>query len=394
MKRFAMFIGTVVGVAGLLWSPSMVLAEPTTKLPESFFSETPDSTFKISYDEWDALLRGAVLNVSMPSRKKAAGATPGINTRLKNRVNQLTGHNANRFYFEYFRANPQLKGHVSQIRSSMEQLPDLIDLGKFSANEQLAYWLNLYNVTVLDELLKVYPTKDIRQLLTGEDGLLQRKLLKVAGVELSLNDIDREILQPRFVDEPLYIYGLYQGHIGSPSIRKHAYTGDNVRRSLQHNAVDFVNSNRGTYPVADRFHISVFYQQYAALFPDFDTDLKAHLNRYLDPQEQDALAAAPTLLADIANWQVTDVHGSNRQFGGGAASNAAALLDGFTPSNNGEISNTALLESLTTDKVTPVSIYTPEQLQQLKELNMRRLEQTGTVTVTDLVSQESEVKPD
>lgn len=386
------YLASIICPIGMLLLLPNVYAATATKLPEAFFSETPDSTFKIRYDDWDALLKGSVLNVSMPSRKKVAATGPGINTRLKNRVNQLTGHNANRFYFEHFRANPQLKMHVSQIRSSIEQLPDLIDLGEFSANEQLAYWLNLYNVTVLDELLKVYPTKDIRQLLMGDDGLLERKILKVAGVKLSLNDIDREILQTRFVDEPLYIYGLYQGHIGSPNIRKHAYTGDNVKRALQHNAVDFVNSNRGTYPVADRFHISVFYQQYAALFPDFNADLKVHLSRYLDPQEQDVLATAPALLADIENWQVTDVYGSNRQFGGGAASNAAALLDGFSPSNNGEISNTAMLESLTTDKVVPVSIYSPEQIKQLKELNLRRLQQSGTVTVTDLLPQATEVK--
>lgn len=212
MKHFTKTISTI----GLLLLLPNGYAATAVALPDAFFSETPDSTFKIRYDDWDALLKASVLNVSMPSRKKAAPATPGINTRLKNRVNQLTGHNANRFYFEHFRANPQFKLHVSQIRSSLAQLPDLIDLGDFSANEQLAYWLNLYNVTVLDELLKVYPTKDIRQLLMGDDGLLERKILKVAGVELSLNDIDREILQPRFVDEPLYIYGLYQGHIGSP----------------------------------------------------------------------------------------------------------------------------------------------------------------------------------
>jgi len=387
MDHFKIIIGAI-GL--LLLLPNSCLA--AMELPDEFFSETPDSTFKIRYDDWDALLKGAVLNASMPSRKKAAASTPTINTRMKNRVDRLTGNNANRFYFEHFRANPQLKLHVSHIRSSLEQLPDVIDLGDFSSKEQLAYWLNLYNVTVLDELLKVYPTRDIQQFLTGDAGLLERKLLKVAGVELSLNDIDREILQPRFVDEPLYIYGLYQGHIGSPNVRKHAYTGENVKRALQHNAVDFINSNRGTYPLADGFHVSVFYQQYAALFPDFNVDLKAHLSRFLDAQEQDALAKSPMLSADITNWQVTDIYGSNRNFGGGAASSAAALLDGFSPSSGGEIANTAILETLAMDKVVPVSTFSPEQLKQLKALNLQRLQQTGTVTVTDLLPQAMEIK--
>lgn len=125
----------IIGAIGLLGLLPNVHATTTTKLPDAFFAETPESTFKIRYDDWDALLKNSVLNVSIPSRKKAPSATPGINTRLKNRVNQLTGHNANRFYFEHFRANPHLKLHVSQIRNSLAKLPDVIDLAEFSANE-------------------------------------------------------------------------------------------------------------------------------------------------------------------------------------------------------------------------------------------------------------------
>ena len=101
-------------------------------------------------------------------------------------------------------------------------------------------------------------------------------------------------MRQNYDNDPLIIYGLYQGNIGGPNIRRTAYTGKDVYRALKNNATEFINSNRGTYSKDERvFEVSVLYDRNRAYFPDFDADLS----------------------------------GSYRDLGGSFADNRAALLD-------------------------------------------------------------------
>ncbi|WP_306522131.1 DUF547 domain-containing protein [Rheinheimera sp.] len=343
----------------------------------------------INYDDLDAVLQTSVLSAGLPSRKKAAITNASIGTLLKNNHNPLTAMAGNRFSFEEYKNNAQMRQIVSNIRNSLQKLPSEAQLSDFSNKEQLAYWLNLYNITVIDEIIQVYPLKNLQDFVVGEGGLLQRKLLKVAGVELSLNDIQFEILQKKFPDQPQIIYGLYQGYIGSPSIRARAYSAANVSRMLNMNAHEFINSNRGTYPVGkDGFRVAGFYQRSASYFPDFQQDLKEHLLKYLNAEDKAALERNSELIASIEDWSVTDIFGTTRRFGGGAATNTAALLDAFTSAGGGEVANVGMLAESVMDKSADYGRFAPDQVLKIKELQLRRANQAGAVTVTDLGSEE------
>lgn len=362
-----------------------------TTLPESFFGETADSTFTINYDDLDAILNASVLPAGLPSRKKAAVSSATVGTRMKNNSNPLTSASGNRFAYEEFKNNEQMKQIVNRIRSSLEAVPTELPLSDFNKRQQLAYWLNLYNITVIDEIIKIYPKKNLEDFITDEDdGLLQKKILKVAGVELSLNDIQFEILLKNYQDQPDVIYGLHQGYIGSPNIRKRAYTGENVMRALQNNANDFVNSNRGTFMDGKRgYRVSGFYQRSAAFFPNFEQDLKLHLLEHIRESEKADLEQAPELIANINDWTVTDIYGTTRNFGGAAATNSAALLDSFSQINdrgpdNTEVANLGLLGNSLAQRSVSYGRFSAEQALKIKELNLHRQNQPGAVTVTDL----------
>ena len=117
--------------------------------------------------------------------------------------------------------------------------------------------------------------------------MLSKKLLTVAGMPLSLNDIQFTILKQNYDNDPLIIYGLYQGYIGGPNIRKRAYTGADVYRSLANNAIEFTNSNRGTYSKDEKvFRVSSLYERNRVYFPDFNSDLSKHLLVYLEGYER------------------------------------------------------------------------------------------------------------
>ena len=203
-------------------------ASNTSTVPELFHGFDANSNLVIDYTDLDSLLDAVVLDTGRSTRAKADPNHAKTGTRMKAKVNLYTVSEGNRFYYEIFKDNDQNQQTLANIRARLESIPLAVPLEKFSRDEQLAYWLNLYNITVIGEIARIYPTNDLRKVLTGKKSFLSRKLLNVAGVPLSLDDIQFTILKQNYDGNPLVIYGLDPGNIGGPSIRKNAYTGKYV----------------------------------------------------------------------------------------------------------------------------------------------------------------------
>lgn len=319
------------------------------EVPEPFQGFDDTSKYTINYDDLTALLGILVADVGRSDRKKAARSDAKTGTRVQAKVNRSTINEGNRFYFETFVGNDAGQQKLNDIQKGLEKTTTEVPLENFSRDEQLAYWLNLYNVTVLNEIVKVYPQRSLEKLLQGKKSILAKKLLTVEGVSLSLNDIQFTILKQNYDNDPLIIYGLYQGIIGGPNIRNSAYTGADVYRALAENAVMFINSNRGTASKsAKKFRVSSFYERNRAYFPNFTSDLTAHLLGYLEGDERTALQVATTLKSDINDWTVTDLGGTRRVIGGSFASSGAALMgavSGGSSSNYGASASSGVSSS-------------------------------------------------
>lgn len=377
-------------------------------VPEPFRGHNSEATFKIQYDDVDAILRTMVVDVGRSTRKKAPEVRAQTGTRMRNKVQRETATEGNRFYFEEFKDNEGFQDMLHQVRLSLESIPNQVPLEKFNRTEQLAYWLNLHNIALIDELVKIYPENDLKKELNGRKSILDQKILTVSGVSLSLNDIRHTILPSNYENNPMVLYGLYQGVIGGPNIRKRAYNAENVWRYLQENAEEFINSNRGTFVQNDDFEVSVMYEQNALYFPNFDTDLKAHLMRFIEGPEKSALMAVNTLDPDIDNWTITDVYGSYQHIGGSFTDNKAAMMDSIVsmqPAGEGngggagsggpgglpvgmQSANMSFASSAVMSKTLDASRFSPDVLIHINELKRkeeetRRLKE-GFVTVEEL----------
>ena len=316
-----LLIGVIVSLGG--WAD-----EPLQTVPEQFRGFDAASTYRILYNDVDGLLSAAVVDVGRSTREKAEPQQAKTGTRMKVNVKRATINEGNRFMYEAFEDEEQNQQFLKQLRASLEAIPDLVTLEVFNRDEQLAYWLNLYNITLLDELVAIYPKRDLKKTITGKKSILAKKLLTVGEVPLSLNDIQFTILRQNYENNPLIIYGLHQGIIGGPNIRKKAYKGTTVWRQLEDNAVEFINSNRGTYSDSPTvFKVSSLYDRNSVFFQDFESDLRFHLLGYLEGPERQELQSATKIRANINDWTITDLYGSYREIGGSFADNNAALLD-------------------------------------------------------------------
>lgn len=384
LKKFAI-ISLVLASA---WVVNGVAA-----VPAPFQGHDPDSAFSINYGDVDAILTTMVVDVGRSTREVSAPNRAKTGTRMKAKVSRTTSKEGNRFYFEEFEDNEEYQQALHNIRTALEAIPGRMPLESFSRREQLAYWLNLYNITLLDELVQIYPERDVKREIIGRKSILDEKILNVAGVPLSLNDIQYTVLAENYDNDPLIMYGLFQGAIGGPNIRKRAYTGENVRRYLQDNAEEFVNSNRGTYSRNRDFEVSTLYERNSRYFPNFDQDLKQHLLQYIEGPERTDLQAADELDPDIDDWNIADVYGSYQEIGGSFADSSAALMDAVISTQpDGEggtiVTNASASYSSLVAKAEPVSVISPEQLDMLHSIKAREeaanLMKEGRVTVEEL----------
>ncbi len=395
-------LSTVIASTALL-TLSMVANAEITAVPEPFQGSNPDSTYTIKYDDVNGLLKKLVVNTGRSSREKSAPTQARTGTRMKLSIKRATVNEGNRFYYEVFAGDDEAKAVLRHVRKSLEIVPEQVPLGAFSRNEQLAYWLNLYNVTLLDEIVKIYPMRNLKKILEGNKSILDGKVLTVAGVPLSLNDIEF-ILRKNYDGDPLVIYGLYQGIIGGPNIRKGAYTGPTVYAALEDNAEEFVNSNRGTYATDEKtFRVSSLYGRDEAFFAS-DEALKKHLLRYLQSPEREELESSSRIKRDIDDWTITDLYGSSRELGGSLAASKVALMDSFKGSQPGDkagssvSTNFSAASSMIISKAPSDKRFSPELMLRLQEINARRertAEGHATVTVEELGTVDVEpVEPD
>jgi len=369
-----LIIGTTLISTYLLSLSAIALDKQTL---ERFSQYDNSSEFIIQYEDVDLLLDVAVLYVGQSNREKAKQDRSNIGTRLRNKTKRNTALEGNRFRYEEFDV-PKRISLLVNVRKSLERLPTDSPLELFPKNEQLAYWLNLYNISLLEQLIDIYPKRSLKSDLEDSD-LFSKKILTIADVALSLDDI-KEIVVYKFGHDPLLIYGFHQGNIASPDIRSFAYTGENVWKTLDQNANLFINSNRGTFKKsASRFRISYIYEKNKAFFEEPKNDLTSHLAKYLLKSHKEDLLAAQEVTADITDWSFADLYGSHRIYGGGLATNPAALMDSIKGGIGGAGAGTFNISGGSESQR-----LSPKHQSHLRQILKVREVRKGSVTVQDL----------
>lgn len=152
-----------------------------------------------------------------------------------------------------------------------------VDPGTLSRDEQMAYWINLYNAVTVKTVLDHHPVESIRDIAlppAGEGGgPWDAPLVEVLGRRLSLNDIEHRILRPIWADARIH-YAVNCAALGCPNLAAVPYTGRHVDGLLDRAAAAFVNHRRAVRFEHARLHLSSLFEWYA---DDFGADLEERL---------------------------------------------------------------------------------------------------------------------
>ena len=294
---------------------------------EDLYDFSPNSKITINYKALSVLFSQTSVKARRSSRKSARKPRKIAGTRISYSNPNVSSMEGSRVFYHLLKED-MLKD-IQTIRSAMEDLPRIIPLNTLNKQEQLAYWLNLYNLTVYEQIALRYPVrklKNLRALDGSKKSMWDEKILKVEGIKLSLNDIKYEIIQKKW-PKPLIIYGMYQGTIGGPSFRRKAFSGKNVYDQLEENAVEFINSLRGLRFWGKVAKVSKIYKWNSKLFPDFERDLRKHLKFYANRDLIARLNKSTTLKTNIYDWYIADItNGGRAMVKGSASTNPVAYI--------------------------------------------------------------------
>ncbi len=329
------------------------------------------SSITIDYSDWTAVLKESVLPTGRSDRRPSFSVNSQSGTRIKTVSNgsRLTRLEANRVFFHALEKKHMV--YLRKLRASLERLPSEIPLTDLSDNEQLAYWLNLHNVTVYLMVAEIYPVTRLKNFV--REGW-PKKRLTIEGKAWSLADIERYVVA-RWKD-PRVIYGFYNGAIGGPNLRREAYSGDTVWASLEKNGMEFVNSLRGLNFRGNTAKASTLFSLLRPIFTDFDTELVRHLEPYADPQVLKRLEQVRRITTDVTDWAIADIYNGRMARGTPSAGNSAAFVIGL-----GEDAQQL------GGKVRSLSRFPPHVQKLLLDINTRNLKRKrkGKVTVEEII---------
>lgn len=214
----------------------------------------------------------------------------------------------NRFNYAKLQASV---GNTSKLDQYLSKL-QAVDPRKYSRAEQKAYWINLYNALTVQVVTHAYPVKSIRRI---SDSWFRRLILagpwadkraRVTGIDLSLDDIENEILRPVYGDSRIH-YALNCASIGCPDLSETAFTAGNTEELLETGARSYVNDLRGVEFIdQDRIVISSIYDWYAPDYGGTEESVIDHLIQYADEPLAERLRAFRGSIDYAYDWNLNE----------------------------------------------------------------------------------------
>lgn len=182
------------------------------------------------------------------------------------------------------------------------------DIQSMSKAQQFAFWINLYNAKTIDVVLEHYPVSSIRDIDLGgglfADGPWSASLLKIGGRELSLDDIENNILRKSWKD-PRVHYAINCASLGCPNLQPEALSAKNAEAFLDKAATRYINNQRGVRIEGDGIIVSKLYKWFAGDFGS-RTGLNAHWSTYAEAKLRHSLSSVPRILSYEYDWSLND----------------------------------------------------------------------------------------
>ena len=167
------------------------------------------------------------------------GAQPADMTQW-NRILKAYYHPAQGM--DYGRLKAKDAGAVQALRQQLGR----VNVGALTPKQQLAHWINVYNVNTVAAILERYPVKSIRDLSTDPIirlNVFKKERVPVGSTKISLDDVENAKI--RAFKDPRIHFAINCAARSCPPIRMEAYVAERLDAQLDDQARVFLNGPHG-----------------------------------------------------------------------------------------------------------------------------------------------------
>jgi len=222
---------------------------------------------------------------------------------------------ANGFFNQHVQAgavNYSSAKQSSELKSLISTI-STTDLSGASAVEQKAFYINAYNLIVIDAAAQAYPLNSVNEI----PGFFDRKKHTVAGQAVTLNKLEKELLIKVTGDERLH-FVLVCGAVDCPPIVNFAYTPAKLDQQMETQTRKALNNPGFIKVSADKIELSKIFQWYVGDFGGNQKSVLSFINKY----RNEKLNASTKVGYYEYNWKLNDRSaGHSSVSGSGTAAN-------------------------------------------------------------------------
>ncbi len=193
------------------------------------------------------------------------------------------------------------KVNYNALQSTGDLIPFIIKIEKADVSQadkatQKAFYINAYNLHVIDLILKNYPLKSVQEV----PGFFEKKKINVGGKTLTLNSFEKEYMLKPFGDARLH-FVLVCGALGCPPITNFAYMPKTIDRQLEQQTKLALNDPTFMRSNGSKTELSQIFKWYTSDFGGGKKEVIQFINKYRDTPISDKPSYYPY------DWTLNDI---------------------------------------------------------------------------------------
>ncbi len=196
-----------------------------------------------------------------------------------------------------------------------------VNLTNVDAINKEAFYINAYNLLVINAAAKAYPLASVQDI----SGFFDSKKHTVSGEQTTLNDLEKDKLLKVYKD-PRFHFVLVCGALGCPPITDFAYVPKKLDTQLETQARKALNDDTFIQANGDEVKLSQIFEWYPN---DFGGNKKTAIE-YINGYRENKIPAKAKVGFYPYDWTLNDSKGetanSDRSFDENAAANAARYV--------------------------------------------------------------------
>jgi hypothetical protein len=203
------------------------------------------------------------------------------------------------------------KKTLDELRNQMAQ----VDVGALPRTDQLAYWINLYNISVVNVVVEHYPVASIRDISTdfiAHLNVFKKPAAKTRTGTLALETIENDKIRDAFKDPRIH-FAINCAAKSCPPIRTEPYVGSQISLQLDDQARTFLNGPHGVRLEKSGgelvIHTTKIMDWFKDDFEKWSAGRAKFIAKYIAPEKRKQIEAAANQIDfkfDDYDWKLND----------------------------------------------------------------------------------------